>query len=298
MRITVVSMGHTQEQAARIGALVDDMVRFREAVPVSVARNAGARTARGDEDLLFFVDDDNVVSRHAARRLAAILRDKPAIVMVGPAQYYLRRPRRLWCAGVRRSPLFMRTFLETDIGRPVPDLAPSEDFPNCFMVRRRDFEAIRGFDEVWFPMHYEEADLARRLMARARGRYAALVPHARVWHDITLSLTRRLHMRDASRAFECARGRAVFTARHGAWLQRFAYLCFGQWAYAAVYCGVAVYRMRRGALGPVVAYWRGMGSGLHVFWNAEARAAPIGRWGVARRHVRPDRAGPALTQQR
>jgi len=128
----------------------------------------------------------------------------------------------------------MHTQFRTRLPTTLPPLLASDDFPNCFLVARRDFERIHGFDAERYPTHYEESDLARRLMA-STGRGVFCVPSAKVWHFISPDITGRLHIKDPVRAYWLSHGRAAFTSTYGTRLQRVAYLTFGRWFYAVVY---------------------------------------------------------------
>jgi GT2 family glycosyltransferase len=170
----------------------------------------------------------------------------------------------------------MKTTFRQDLPDVLPERMPSEDFPNCFMVRRSDFDAVGGFDAIRFPQHMEEADLARRLF-RSTGSRAYVVPQARVWHHIETQLAQRLHLRNAKRAWLCAHGRAMFTAIHGDRLQWIAYLVAAQWLFAAFYIGAALSVPSGNRRGVVSGYIRGLRAGLIDGWrarNQDRRAAP------------------------
>jgi GT2 family glycosyltransferase len=221
-----------------------------------------------------FLDDDNEVAANTIWELCRALGQWSDTVMVGPAMYYATARDKIWCAGVERSRLLMRTSFRTRLPTPIPERLPSEDFPNGFMVRREQFEAVGGFDAIGFPQHMEESDLARRLGSLA-GQVAYCVPTAKVWHSIDISLAHRLHLHDPARAYWTANGRAYFTAVYGTRLQWFLYAAVGQWALAALHVCAAFGGSRsRGAV--ALSYLRGGYAGFRrgLIVRRKARLRP------------------------
>jgi GT2 family glycosyltransferase len=243
-------------------------IELPDRTPVSNARNIGAANARGE--LLMFLDDDNIVSPDTIEKLSAALTSWPDAVLVGPAMYYQSIPERLWCAGVHRTRVLMQTRFVTAFPRPLPNRIPSDDFPNCFMVAHKDFDRVDGFDEIRFPVHYEEADLARRLV-HATHRAVYCVPSARVWHDINSSMARRLHLKDPETAYWIGRNRAQFTTLYGNRLQRVAYFILGQWVFAAFYLLATATAPRGERRGVARGYVRGLLRGILAQLRSTAR---------------------------
>jgi GT2 family glycosyltransferase len=237
------------------------VLRLAHRLLVSASRNAGANVARGD--YLLFLDDDNILGKEAIWRLWRALHRWPDAVLVGPVMYYGSEPERIWCAGVHRSAIFMKTKLRSDLPHPVPERLSSEDFPNCFMVRRDDFDGIGGFDVSRFPQHMEEADLARRLV-RVTGKQVFCVPHAELWHFIGTRFLRRLHTNNEERSYWNARGRALFVATYGNRKQWLIYVAVGQWALAVVHLWAMFTEPAHGRAALAIAYLRGMITGLRV----------------------------------
>lgn len=260
--IIVSASGYQPTELVEIQKGVTELIASTERLPFGVARNRGASQASGE--LLFFLDDDNVIDAYCIKRLAECLTERRAIAMVGPLMYYGSDPDRLWCAGVMRSRILGRTRKVTRVPDPLPELLPSLDFPNCFMVRRSDFIAVGGFDEELLPAHFGESDLAARFREAGLG-VAACVASARVWHFIEPGLTRYLSLHDPEWAYQIGRGRAIFAARHGDSFEWLAYLLAGQFLYTAFYVGPGLL----GFAGPrraqmIKAYLRGVVDGLRT----------------------------------
>lgn len=277
----VVTSGYTDEEVESLRFRGSRVTQLDRPAPTSLSRNIGAESCTAK--FLLFLDDDNVVAPDAIFLLSEALSRWDDAVVVGPAMYYGTAPDRLWCAGVRRSRVLMKTTFRTQLPDPTPERMSSDDFPNCFMVRRKEFETINGFDALRFPQQWEEGDLARRLAGRFGGA-AFVVPQSRIWHYIELPLVRRLHLRNGDRAFLVARGRAMFTALHGDSLQWLAYLVAAQWMFGAFYLSTTLSLPRSQRTSVLVGYLKGMRAGLVHGWRARAENRRIARTSGA--HIR------------
>jgi GT2 family glycosyltransferase len=203
------------------------VLRNNAARLVSSARNTGASRAQGT--ILFFVDDDCVVSSKAPGLLLRAFEQDPTLGIAGPAIAYLDAQATIWCAGIDRTRWTGRTLFRGQglpLARASDQPSASESFPSAFAVRRTCFDRVGGFDEVAFPFHMEEADLAERI--RAAGYSVRLIPEALVWHDIRANdpLARRLHITTTG-AYLIGRNRGFFTRKHSpTTLSRLARLSF------------------------------------------------------------------------
>jgi GT2 family glycosyltransferase len=255
----VVTAGLTSESRTMIKDLATQVVELPIRTEVSAARNAGAAAAHGTQ--LLFLDDDNVVAPNAIYILSEALSAWDDAVMVGPAMYFGDAPTRLWCAGIARTRVLMKTKLRASLPEPLPERLRSDDFPNCFLVRRKEFEHVRGFDAEAFPRHYEEGDLARRLVASTElGVFC--VPSAKVWHFIGQGLDSRLHIKAGEAAYWLSHGRAAYTSRYGGRTQLLAYLALGQWLFAGLYISNMLRLPSDHRNRAIAAYVRGLRDGV------------------------------------
>jgi GT2 family glycosyltransferase len=237
------------------------VLRTDTRVLVSAARNAGASKALGK--YLLFLDDDNVIASDSITPLVKCLDENPDVSIVGPVTYYADDPTRIWCAGISRSRILGRTRFRTRLPIPAPAMLPSDDYPNCFMMRARDFVAIGGFDEGLFPMHYEEADLAARLREANFGS-PVCVTASSVWHSARLRLTGRLRLYDPDRAYVSARARCLFTARHEGAVAWALYVLVGQFVVGTTYIATALMTSGDARWLIIRSYLRGASNGVRI----------------------------------
>jgi GT2 family glycosyltransferase len=265
IEVVIVTAGYHTAQLLSLRDTATTLIELDAPLSTSASRNTGVAASSGR--YLMFLDDDNVVAPDSIALLSDALDSGGDAVVVGPAMYFGAEPTRLWCAGVSRSRVLMKTTFRNSLPTPMPARMSSDDFPNCFMVRRREFDVVNGFDAVNFPQQWEESDLARRLVRKSAGQ-VYVIPSARIWHFIDTKFAERLHLRNPTRAFLIARGRAVFTAIHGDRIQWIAYLLVAQWAFGALYLGAAVWYGPSDRLRLLTAYLRGMAVGLVAGWRA------------------------------
>jgi N-acetylglucosaminyl-diphospho-decaprenol L-rhamnosyltransferase len=156
--------------------------------------NAGAREARGR--LLAFLNNDTVADPNWLRALRKGLDEPHGVALATSRIVYLHDPATVDSAGdgmTRWGGAFKRHH-----GRPAADVTESRDvFGACgaaFMIPKRVFDALGGFDRDFFVSH-EDVDLSYR--AQLRGYRCRYVADAVVRHRGSATLGR-------------ASGRAVF----------------------------------------------------------------------------------------
>ena len=217
IEVIVVDDASTDGTFQHLSALFPDveLIRFEQEQMVSGSRNAGCKHAKGE--LVFLVDDDNVVHPDAIVELVKALSDNPHAGIAGPIMYYLHQPEQVWCSGVSRNSLTSITRFSTEKPDVFENCYPTDDIPNAFMVRKRVFDEVGDFDQVGFVQHLAEADFSTR--AARKGFEAIMVPKATVWHDVPVRKwpyrgTRNLHMSSSERAYHVARSRILFMRKY------------------------------------------------------------------------------------
>lgn len=191
------------------------LIRLDRISLVSEARNAGGKRAKGD--LVFFVDDDNVVDPRAISELVKAVLNNPDVGIAGPIMYYLRDPEHIWCSGVSRNYWTSTTRFSTSKPDGPADCYQTEDVPNSFMIKKSVFHDVGYFDQDLFAQHMEEADFCHR--AKAKGYRVVMVPRASIWHDVPVRTwpyrgARNLHISSSQRAYYVARNRILFMRKY------------------------------------------------------------------------------------
>jgi len=226
LEIIVVDDASTDDTSDYIKKLFTQVkvIRNEEEKLLAESRNIGIQASKGK--YVFVIDDDNIIDRNTIKELVKFMEKHPDVGVAGPVMYFLSDPKRIWCAGVKRSYWTTITRLvgfNTIDSNQFKEPYESEDFPNAFMVRREVFEKIGLFNSKIFPIHYDEGDFCQR--ARKAGYKVMVVPTAKVWHDISLpdqSKASVLHLKSPLRAYYAVRNRILF---HAVWsknaIQRF-----------------------------------------------------------------------------
>jgi len=219
--VLVVDDGSTDGTSNHLSRLFPNitLIRLERSRLVSAARNTGCKRAKGE--LVFFVDDDNVIHPHTIAELVRAVSSNADVGIAGPIMYYLGDPEHVWCSGTSRNYLTSTTRFSTTRPDGSTDCYQTEDIPNAFMVRRSVFETAGYFDQEQFAQHMEEADFCRR--AAKKGFQIVMVPRAIVWHDVPVRSwpyrgTRNLHISSSERAYYVARNRILFMRKYaGTW---------------------------------------------------------------------------------
>ena len=133
----------------RFPSLPIDHLVLPERVFISHAKNLG--WTRAQSDLVYFIDDDNVVTPETFRRPLAAMAADPGLGAIVPAVLYRRRPDLVW---VYATPLAPDGWGHTLVGRNRPrapllegKLLDTDALPNASLVRKAAFEGIGGFSE-------------------------------------------------------------------------------------------------------------------------------------------------------
>lgn len=204
------------------------VVRNEKRMLLAASRNIGVSKSNGE--LIFFVDDDNVIARDAIAQLVSCATSERAGV-VAPLIYYASDPDRIWYAGSWMSPISAVSVFayrgRTDVRLENP--YETSLFHDAFMVKRSVFETIGMFDQKRFPIYLSEADYAERM--RKRNLVVMVNPKAHVWHDVpvlrgTQNLLRHVHITEPSRAYYVARNRIVFMRMYRGVMQNLIFLAF------------------------------------------------------------------------
>ncbi len=132
------------------------------------------------------LNNDTLIAPDMLTRLIEVARSHPDVGIFGPKICYADRPEIPWFTGIRFNwPIYIvRTASpKYQVQSETPELV---DFiSGCGMlIRRSVYEAIGGFSEEYF-MYYEDLDFCLR--AKRAGWPAMYVPHALMWHALSVS---------------------------------------------------------------------------------------------------------------
>jgi GT2 family glycosyltransferase len=192
----------------------------------AVSRNNGARVASGE--YLFFLDDDNIVDKDIISELEKAFADNPNLGLAAPMAIHMRPGKNnvIWSLG---SDFNRWTSQPRDYcpNLPVADLPdspksyPTSYYPNGFMVPRKVFDVVGGFDEKYVQI-FEESDFGWKI--REAGYEGIVLTTARTEHHGFLEPgcvpeLRQLGIEKTYRTYCFARNRLKFARRHFTFLQ-------------------------------------------------------------------------------
>lgn len=213
----------------------------------AVSRNNGARCATGD--FLFFLDDDNIVDKEIFRELTRAFEINPKLGLVAPMAIHMRpgKSNIIWSLGSdfnrwTSQPKDYRPNLPLSKVPETPKSYPTSYYPNGFMVSRRVFDEIGGFDEKYVQI-FEESDFGWKI--REAGYEEIVLTSARTEHHGFLEPgcvpeLRQLGIEKPYRTYCFARNRLRFAKKHFSFLQMlsvasvFAPLSCGYYGFVAI----------------------------------------------------------------
>ena len=230
------------------------------------ARALGARAARGE--FIFFIDDDNVLSRDCMSTLVRAFRAEPSLGVLGPVSLAYGSTDRIWSAGGRFTIFGLARYLHagSDLrAARLPELVACDWVPNAYMIRRTLTPQVERVAAL-FPHIWCEPALCTE--ARRLGMSVAVTPRAVTWHDV--GYTGPLTRTGEGWTAEQARSRIVFRRLYRSGLRSF--LSF--WALVFPLSSVVyIVRFVRGghAFREMREYARGTWSGI----RSPARYPPV-----------------------
>ena len=232
----------------------------------AVSRNNGAKIATGD--YLFFLDDDNVVDRDIFRELAKAFEGQPKLGLAAPMAIHMRPGKNnvIWSLG---SDFNRWTSQPKDHcpNLPIAELPettkayPTSYYPNGFMVPRKVFDEVGGFDEKYIQI-FEESDFG--WMVREAGYEEIVLTTARTEHHGFLEPgcvpeLRQLGIEKPYRTYCFARNRLRFARKHFSFLQIIS-VTFVFAPLSAVYYGLVALKNKRPGI--AWSYFKGTLAGI------------------------------------
>lgn len=219
----------------------------------AVSRNRGAAAAKGE--YLLFLDDDNLVHRDVLVELIKVFSEHPKAGLVAPMAIHQRKGQEnvIWSLGSS----FSRWTSQpkdhlpncplADFDETKQDVAlPTTYYPNGFMVTRKAFDAVGGFDERYV-VTFEESDFGWMICEAGFAAYVATrarTDHYGFLEPGCMPALRQLGIEKPYRTYCFARNRMRFARKHFNFLQQLSVALVFAPLSAAYYCPIAL-RNRR-----------------------------------------------------
>ena len=157
------------------------------------ANNIGRNQASGE--MLFFLNNDTVVTANLLSTLVQVLLNNPEIGIVSPVIRYHSEPEKIQFAGAEEISLKTgRNYTH----QQVPEGSETDWRSSAFihgaamMISASLFDQLGSFNESYF-LYYEEYDLAMK--AKIAGKKLALATEAEVFHKASVSTGRNSPLR-------------------------------------------------------------------------------------------------------
>ena len=192
----------------------------------AVSRNNGAKIATGD--YLFFLDDDNIVDKRIFIEMTQAFSENARLGLVAPMAIHMRPGKNnvIWSLG---SDFNRWTSQPKDYcpNLPVAELPespasyPTSYYPNGFMVPRKVFDAVGGFDEKYVQI-FEESDFGWKIGEAGYGEIVlttARTEHHGFLEPGCVPELRQLGIEKPYRTYCFARNRLRFARKHFSFLQ-------------------------------------------------------------------------------
>lgn len=232
----------------------------------AVSRNNGAKAARGEYFL--FLDDDNLLVENAVEELLRCFERHPGAGLVAPLSIHLRPGREnvVWTLGSdfnRWTSQPKDTLPNTPVGLipKEPIDYPTTYSPNAFLVPRKIFETVCGFEES-YGQTFEESDLGWKIVESGYTAWIAtlaVTKHLGFLEPGCVPALRLLGIEKLYRTYCFARNRIRFARRHFSFLQALSVaLVFAP--LSAVYYGLVALKNRRADI--ACAYLKGTICGM------------------------------------
>ncbi len=229
VEVIVVDDCSPDDTGEKIKATFGDRVRYTRNDKNSfqaVSRNNGAKLATGD--YLFFLDDDNVVDKNIFHEIEKAFEENPKLGLVAPMAIHMRpgKSNVIWSLGSdfnrwTSQPRDNHPNLPIEELPETPKAYHTSYYPNGFVVPRKVFDEVGGFDERYVQI-FEESDFGWKV---GEAGFAEIVlTTARTEHHGFLEPgcvpeLRQLGIEKPYRTYCFARNRLRFARKHFSFLQ-------------------------------------------------------------------------------
>lgn len=202
------------------------------------SRNEGFKKINGE--YTFFVDDDNVLDRHAIQELVNMFQNDDVVGEAGPVNYSMLNKRKVLWSRTKRNMFTTKTNQSRSISEfKNQNSWETDDIPNAYMVRSRVIKENKISFNAQYGIMYEESDYAYRI--RKAGYKIMVGKNAKIYHDIESVIEGKKKdfmyhfMSDKRRPFVFARNRVLFHHLYSTKFQFFFILIFWVWFFTGYY---------------------------------------------------------------
>lgn len=201
------------------------------------SRNKGATLAKGD--YIFFIDDDNVVTKNLISSLVYVMNNDYSVGEVGPLMYYYKNKKKLFWARTQRNMITTKTnFLTNHSLLPDSLTWKTDDILNAFMVRALLVKKYKISFIENLGIMYEESDYAYKI--KRAGFKILTVKNAIIYHDTEdyddkPAAYLKHTLKDKKRIYFTARNRLVFHSLYSSTIQLIGIVLFWNWLFACFY---------------------------------------------------------------
>ncbi len=177
LEIIVVNDDPSYNMRQKLGKLGVRVIQNSRRRYAAYSRNRAAKAAKGE--ILFFVDDDNILDKNAIAALVAKYITLDGVGLLGPIMYDAAG--KLWFYGAKINWI---SPYAVPVEKPARGnmLIRTEVIPNAYMVSRRAYVKVGMENWKLFKFHHhEELDMAQRL--KAQGYQNFIYTGAKTIHD-------------------------------------------------------------------------------------------------------------------
>lgn len=210
------------------------IIRNKTNLQTAASKNKGIKMAKGK--YLFFVDDDNILSKKTISSLVDLIESDTNIGEVGPVIYYLKPKTKVFWSYSKLNMCTAKTKIVSSL-QNLGEIWETDEIPNSYMIR----SSVLKKNEIYFNSNlgimYEDSEIAYKI--KKLGYKILVSKNAKIYHDVphvSKDKTGFYHiMIDENRAYYIARNRLRFYADFSTWLQILGIALFWNWIFLVYY---------------------------------------------------------------
>lgn len=183
-------------------------VRHDKPQLIAKSRNDGILLAT--HDLIFFVDDDNILEKNCIRKLVEIMTKYEDVGVAGPVTYYLQKPDIIQYAGAVYSRFMRRTIflyqnVKDDGNLLKGKIINVDGIANSYMIRKH--LALKAGLIPWQRIPWNGEDGYLQYKIKKMGYRVIVVGDAKIYHNVPLEHTKKYN---EMRLYYALRSKIIF----------------------------------------------------------------------------------------